>query len=78
MQGRSTTKLTRVMAPFGAMVSSYGWLQQIGIYHNDYAQISLTNYKTVLYKALRKIFSNVFGGEASDWWASSPFGKVPE
>ena len=24
MQGRSTTKLTRVMAPFGAMVSSYG------------------------------------------------------
>lgn len=67
MQGRSTTKLTRVMAPFGAMVSSYGFiLQQIGIYHNDYAQISLTNYKTVLYKALRKIFSNVVGGEASD------------
>ena len=67
MQGRSTTKLTRVMAPFGAMVSSYGFiLQHIGIYHNDYAQISLTNYKTVLYKALRKIFSNVVGGEASD------------
>ena len=32
------------------MVSSYEFiLQQIGIYNNDYAQISLTDYKTVLY-----------------------------
>ena len=62
MQGRSTTKLTRVMAPFGAMVSSYGFiLQQIGFYNNDYAQISLTDYKTVLYGVAQNFLACCWG-----------------
>ena len=61
-QGRSTTKLTRVMAPFGAMVSCYGFiLQQIGTCKNDYAQISLTNCKTLLYSVAQNFLACCWG-----------------
>ena len=62
MQGRCTTKLTRVMAPFGPTVSSYGFiLQQIGIYNNDYAQIRSINYKTVLYYVAQNFLACCWG-----------------